>query len=130
MTIQNIIRNTQILLILLCLAMKLGLFIKIKTNKSLYFKEGGYPLGWDDGKPEIISFQNSEYAYIDGKITFIKNLFGWAKQFKALPFCEDISGSNVRYKYSIVPSFGYENKNNNEFYLATMVYGKSGNDSP
>jgi hypothetical protein len=102
---------------------------QIETQKSLVFKEGGYPLGFDEGEAKIVSIKNAEAAYKDGKLTFIKNLYGYTKQFKAAQFGDDINGSNIRYRQSVVPSLGYENKSQNKFYLASLVCGRVGKNS-
>ena len=102
---------------------------QIETQKSLVFKEGGYPLGFDEGEAKIVSIKNAEAAYKDKKLTFIKNLYGYTKQFRAAQFGDDINGSNIRYRQSVVPSLGYENKNQNKFYLASLVYGRVGKNS-
>ncbi len=104
-------------------------FHRVETKKNITFREGGYPLGFDSGLPKIDSIDNAEYASIDGKISFMRNLYGYTKQFKTSGFNDDVNGSNVRYRYSVVPKFGFENKNLNKFYLANMVYGKVGTDS-
>ncbi len=104
-------------------------FHRIETEESLVFKEGGYPLGFDDGNAAVISVPGGEAAYKDGKLSFIRNLYGYQKQYKAAPFLDNVTGTNVRYRQSIVPKLEYENKGRNIFYLASMVYGKIGNDS-
>ncbi|MDJ1178843.1 DUF2264 domain-containing protein [Roseofilum sp. BLCC_M91] len=101
----------------------------IKARKSLNFKEGGYPLGFDEGVPEIISTEGAEAAYKDGKISFIRNLYGYDRQFPAQPLISQDIENNIRYKSSVVPALGFENKTQKSFYLANMVYGKMGNDT-
>lgn len=102
---------------------------RIETGKSLVFKEGGYPLGFDEGDAAIISVPGAEAAYKDGKLTFLRNLYGYQKQLKAAPYHDDISGANVRYRQSVVPKLEYANQRQKVSYLAAMVYGKVGNDS-
>ena len=102
---------------------------QIETKKSLVWREGGYPLGFDEGEAKTISIEGAEAAYKDGKLTFIKNLHGYTKQFRAIPFADDINGSNVRYRRSVVPVLGYENGNQQKFYLASMVCGRVGKES-
>jgi len=104
-------------------------FHQVEATKSLVFKEGGYPLGYDQGKPEITSKDKSEMAAVDGKLTFIKNLYGYTTENKAQSFNDDINGSNVRYNQSVVPSLGYENKEPGKFYLASMVCGRVSNET-
>ena len=99
---------------------------RIETRKSLKFKEGGYPLGFDEGEAEIISTSGAEAAAKDGKISFIRNLYGYERQFPAQPSVAKASQKNIRYKYSVVPALGFESERGQVFYLACMVYGKIG----
>lgn len=99
---------------------------RIETNQSLVFKEGGYPLGFDQGGVEILSTQGAEAALKDDKFSFLRNLYGYTQQFPARPFGGDIHGSNIRYSHSVVPALGYENGDQTVFYLACMVYGRIG----
>jgi hypothetical protein len=101
-------------------------FHQVETQKQLIFKEGGYPLGFDDGNATTESSETSEAAYKDGKITYLRNLYGYSSKRKALPYQEQMSGTNVRYRQSVIPVLGYENKDRHKFYLASMVYGKIG----
>ncbi|HWZ96093.1 MAG TPA: DUF2264 domain-containing protein [Opitutaceae bacterium] len=103
---------------------------QVETKKpSVVFQEGGYPLGFDKGAAKTVSIKGAEAAYIDGKLTFIRNLHGYTKQVHALPFADDINGSNVRYRQSVVPVLGFENGTQEKFYLASMVCGRVGTDS-
>lgn len=101
---------------------------RIETDKSLMFREGGYPLGFDEGEAEIISTEGAEAAYKDGKISFLRNLYGYTVH-PASPLYQGSQGSNIRYKHSIVPTLGFENKDQKVFYLASMIYGKIGHAS-
>ena len=103
-------------------------FHQIKTEKSLVFKEGGYPLGFDDGRARCVSSRNSEAGYKDNKITYLRNLYGYTVKRKAAPYQGQMSGTNVRYRQSVIPVLGFENKDQHKFYLASMVYGKVGDD--
>ena len=47
----------------------------------------------------------------------------------ALPFADDVNGSNVRYRQSVVPVLGFENGAQEKFYLASLVCGRVGKDS-
>jgi hypothetical protein len=98
-------------------------------KKSVVFQEGGYPLGFDEGEAKTVSLNGAEAAYKDGKLTFIRNLHGYTKQIRARPFVDDINGSNVRYRRSVVPVLGFENGAQEKFYLASMVCGRVSSDS-
>lgn len=101
-------------------------FHQVETQKALYFKEGGYPLGFDDGSADILSSKFSEAAYKEGKTTYIRNLFGYSEKHKASPYQGQMSGTNVRYRQSVTPVLSYQNNDQKKFYLASMVYGKVG----
>jgi hypothetical protein len=101
----------------------------VETTKALVFKEGGYPLGFDEGEPKIVSTAGGEAAYKDGKVTFMRNLAGYSHQHRAQPFGDDINGTNVRYRRSVVPSLSHENGRTVKFQLASMVCGRIGSDS-
>lgn len=98
------------------------------ARSGLVFREGGYPLGFDEGKPVLSSTEGAEMAALGGKISFIRNLHGYTEQFKAQGFHEDISGANVRYHQSVVPKLGTERNSTEPFVLACMVYGKVGSE--
>jgi hypothetical protein len=102
---------------------------QVETRKALVFREGGYPLGFDDGEAKTASVAGGEAAYADGKLTFLRNLYGYTKQFRATQFADDIQGSNVRYRQSVVPVVGHENRDQRKFLLASMVCGRAGTDS-
>ncbi len=112
-----------------------------EPTKPLFFREGGYPLGYDEGVPSVISGNGYESVLIDGpeggRISFIRNLYGYNRQFKAAPFAGDVSGSNVRYRFSLTPVLGYEPVNRytemnkpDPLIFASMVCGRIGSDSP
>jgi hypothetical protein len=98
------------------------------AQPHLVFREGGYPLGYDEGSPTITSVRDAEMATIGGKLTFIRNLFGYTRQYKARPFADDVCGSNSRHHQSVVPVLEVETSGTQPFYLASMVYGTVGND--
>lgn len=103
---------------------------RIETRKSLFFREGGYPLGFDEGEAKIVSVPGAEAAGLDGKTSFLRNLYGYTQQFKAHTIWGDEShGGNPRYKHSAIPAMGYRSGRQKVFYLACMVYGKVGNMS-
>jgi hypothetical protein len=103
---------------------------RIETRKALVFKEGGYPLGFDDGHAELGSADGGEVAYKEGKLTFIRNLAGYTRQFRAQGFGDDVNGANVRYRQSVVPALGHENaRGQPPFVLASLVCGRIGSDS-
>ena len=99
------------------------------TIEGLVFREGGYPLGFDEGSPVLSSGDGVEMAALDGRLAYIRSLCGYTEQFKAQGFHEDVSGGNVRYHQSVVPKLGTERDNTEPFVLASMVYGKVGTDS-
>jgi len=101
----------------------------IKAKKSLKFREGGYPLGFDHDMPKVVSIPGAELAMSDDKISFIRSLYGYDIQYPAEALEPKRPENNIRYKYSVVPSLGFDSNEKSTFYLASMVYGKLGNDS-
>jgi hypothetical protein len=99
------------------------------TIDGMVFREGGFPLGYDEGEPVLSSADGVEMAAIDGKLTYLRNLHGYTEQMKPQNFQEDVSGSNIRYNQSVVPKLGTERSTTEPFVLACMVYGKVGADS-
>lgn len=103
-------------------------FHRISPTKNLRFVEGGYALGFDQGEPEIISLGMSQYASVNGRISFIKGLYGWQESIPARPFNDDLQSTNVRYSRSAVPSLVYdmerEELKGEDIYLASMVAGR------
>ncbi len=104
-------------------------FHQVQTKKSLTFREGGYPLGFDEGEAQTASLPQAEVAYKDNKLTFLRALHGYDRHYPATPYADDINGSNVRYRRSVVPRLEFNNGDQHLFYLASMVYGKIGRDS-
>jgi hypothetical protein len=86
-------------------------------------------LGFDTGEVEIASVPGAEVAYKDGKLTFIRALYGYDGQEPAAPYGDDINGTNVRYRQSVVPKLTFANGAQRRFILASQVYGKVGHDS-
>jgi hypothetical protein len=99
---------------------------EVLATKPLFLKEGGYPLGYDDGNVVIQSVLNGEAAFADGKYTFLQNLLGYSNQVKASQFCDDVNGSNVRYSKSVVPVLT-RSINAEKVYLASLVQAGIGN---
>ena len=109
----------------------------VEATKPLFFREGGYPLGYNSGEPTIVSGDDYEAAFIDNRISFIRTLYGYNRKFKAAPFAGDIAGSNVRYRFSVVPVVAYipheryvAAKETGPSIFASMVCGRVGYDLP
>jgi len=113
----------------------------VEPSMNLVYREGGYALGYDSGNPEIYSIPGAEMARINNRISFIRNLHGYNRQYSAAPFANDVSGSNMRYRFSVVPVLGYEDRGSRPgepaeenlqksgLILASMVYGKIGSET-
>ena len=103
---------------------------QIKASKKLWFREGPYALGFDSGSLRTESVSGAEAAYAEGKLTFIRSLYGWHSQHKAAPYYEDTNGTNVRYANSVLPYLSYIHKEGEEpFILAHLICSKVGTDS-
>ena len=103
---------------------------RVETTRPLVFREGGYPLGFDQGEPRIVSTEGGELAYADGKLTFIRNLAGYTRQRPAHRFGGDLHGSNIRYRDSVVPTLEHENRATRELWLASLICARIGEDQP
>ena len=102
---------------------------QIEATRALVYREGGYPLGFDDGHAETASAPGGEAAYKDGKLTFIKKLAGYSGQSKALGFADDVSGANVRYRQSVVPTLSHAAAaDQTSLRLASLVCARTGKD--
>jgi hypothetical protein len=102
---------------------------QVTATRALVLREGGYPLGFDDGAAEVVSAAGAEAAYKDDRVTFIRNLGGWTRQHPARGFADDVNGSNVRYRQSVVPALGHETTGPGTFTLGTLVCARVGADS-
>jgi hypothetical protein len=104
-------------------------FHHVVTEKDLFFREGGYPLGFDQGVARFQSSSCSEAAWKDGRLTYMRNLFGYTSQTKVLAYGGDGGGVNVRYAHSVVPVVCGRIRGQRGSYLASLVCGKVGDDS-
>jgi hypothetical protein len=102
---------------------------QVTATRSLVLREGGYPLGFDEGEAALASVPGGEAAYRDGKLTFIRNLAGYTRQYPARSFADDVNGANVRYKRSVVPVLEHDAGPARQLVLASMVLGRIGEDS-
>lgn len=101
----------------------------VSPTCPLVLREGGYALGYAGGQPEIQSMPGAEFAAIDGRYTFIRNLYGFSRQQPASPYANDINGSNVRHTFSITPVLEAEIPARQETLLASLVYAGLGQAS-
>ena len=103
---------------------------RIDTRKQLTFREGPYALGYDSGSCKVESRPGAEAAFAENKLTFIQVLFGWTEQFPAKPYGEDLNGSNVKYRQSVLPTLKYEcQAESGPFVLASISCSRIGSDS-
>lgn len=76
----------------------------IQTEKEgIDIKEGGYPLGLDVNDFSMAVTDSSSAVSGGGRLSFVKNLYGWDKVLEAVPLAEQLHGTNARYRYSRVP---------------------------
>ncbi len=102
----------------------------INSKKQLFFREGPYSLGYDYGSLQVESNIGAEVAYAEGKLTFIQNLYGWSGQISAQANGDDINGSNVKYRKSVLPVLKHYCKaGSNPFILASIGCSRIGSDS-
>ncbi len=101
----------------------------IRTDKKIWFREGPYALGFDGGEYKTDSLPGIEAAYAEGKLTCIKNLYGWTEQHSASPYYNDVNGTNVRYSKSVLPYLAHVHNGGGHFILADIICSRIGNDS-
>ncbi len=110
-----------------------GLLIHIHhvrpTKQGLFFRQGGYPLGFDSGNPEIISRGSVEIARIEDRYIVLANLYGFTGQLPAAPFHGQLNGVNTRYVQSISQRLEYHNTTGEGFVLASAVYANRGSET-
>lgn len=93
----------------------------IRCTKPLSFREGGFPLGWDDGDAEIFRDRSIYWAKKGNRVSTVINLVGWDGTEENSGFADEVSGSNVRYRQSRVPSL-YRKTGEGRFVLMTAVH--------
>jgi hypothetical protein len=103
-------------------------FHQVTPTKPLVLREGAYPLGFDEGEPEVVSVPGGEAAFKDGKLTFIRNLGGYTRQSPARSFADDVNGANVRYERSVVPVLSADAPAGRPLHLASLVLGRIGDE--
>jgi len=101
----------------------------IRPTKTFFFREGGFPLGFDSGPAITKSLPETEWASVEGRCTFLRNLYGWKRQVAAKSFGEDTNGVNVRYRYSITPRLESGPLVPGTWVFATQVVGRKKEES-
>lgn len=103
---------------------------RIDTSQPLFFREGGYPLGFnkdETGAVKIVSIPGAEAAYCNNKISFLRNLYGYTHQSKPYTiWANELQDGNPRYAHSMIPALCFRSTGEKTIYLASMVYGKIG----
>ena len=101
----------------------------IRTTKTLSFREGGFPLGWDNGDAEVSREGSLYWCRKDNLVSAVQGLIGWDGPESNSTFADEVSGSNVRYRQTRVPSL-YLKSGGGKFVLATAVFaGMEGESS-
>ncbi|MFW6208357.1 MAG: DUF2264 domain-containing protein [Spirochaetota bacterium] len=99
------------------------------SRPGIRFRQGGYPLGYDSGRPELRSCPAAEMARIDERYTLLANLEGFTRQVPAVPFHDQLNGVNTRYVQSITPRLEYRSAAPGSFLLAAAVYANRGRET-
>jgi len=105
---------------------------KLRTTKpSLVFRQGGYPLGFDEGSPECMSYDwaAAEVARIGDRYTLLADLGGFSRRVPARPFHDQVNGVNTRYVQSLTPRLEYDAAEPDSFVLIAAVYANRGSDT-
>jgi hypothetical protein len=102
----------------------------ILPTKPLWFREGGFPLAWESGQPEISSGPDWTAARVHGRVTMVANLYGHDRLNQARPYGLDLQGTNVRYPFSAVPVLATRRTDAEPFTLVTLVAGRGSGVAP
>lgn len=101
---------------------------RIETSKGMSFREGGYSQGFDSGEPEVVSSDRAIAIYADGKVSYLRNLYGYENSGNAHTYTRLVDGSNGRYNLSMTPVLSYQSSGKNPLYLACIICGRIGSD--
>jgi len=104
-------------------------FHRIESSMNLFLREGGYSQGFNVGQPKVVSSDNSIAIYADGKVSYVRNLYGYENNNHANRYTELVEGSNGTYEKSMTPVLWSRSSPENPFYLVCMVCGRIGNYS-
>jgi hypothetical protein len=105
---------------------------KVRTTPpSLLFRQGGYPLGFDEGSPELTSYDReaAEIARFGDRYSMLAGLGGFTRRVPARPFHDQVNGVNTRHVQSITPRLEYDAVEPGAFLLASAVYANRGSDT-
>jgi hypothetical protein len=108
----------------------LVLIHRVEPTIPLWFREGGFPLGWETGTPEITTGADWSAAAMDGRVSLIANLAGYDTVEPARPYGLDTQGTNVRYPSSVIPRLGLRRVSAEPFTLVSLVAGRGGGVRP
>ncbi|HKK64820.1 MAG TPA: DUF2264 domain-containing protein [Clostridia bacterium] len=99
------------------------------TKPGLRFRQGGYPLGFDSGRPVCSSSGTAEIARIDDRYSLLAGLNGFSRQVPAGPFQGQLNGVNTRYVQSICSRLDYQSPAAGSFLLSAAVYANRGSET-
>jgi hypothetical protein len=93
----------------------------VAPTKPLWFREGGFPLGYDRGEPELLEGSDWVAAAIDGKITLMAALHGYERIRKPEPYGLETQGTNVVHPFSVIPTAETRRQMPAPFILVSLV---------
>ncbi|MBD3240146.1 MAG: DUF2264 domain-containing protein [Chitinivibrionales bacterium] len=101
----------------------------VEPSRELVLREGGYALGFDSGEPLLRTGAGASMASIDGRLSYIRALHGYPVVHPAQAFHDQLSGTNARYRRSVVPSLELPAAGPGKHLLVSVVCGRVGHDS-
>ena len=102
----------------------------IDPTQPLWFREGGFPLGYDGGTPEITRGSDWTAASIDGRSSLIAGVYGYDRVIDPQPYGLETHGTNVRFRSSVIPQLTVTRREVSPFVLVSLVAGRGAGVRP
>lgn len=132
--------NGEALTTIVIYAGVLVLIHHIVPTRPLWYREGGFPLGYDDrvptlaglGAPDRLGSDDTDWTAVchDGRCSLVANLFGYDAVVPARPHGLDGQGTNVRFAHSLIPQLQLKRADAKPFTLAALIAGSGGSLRP
>ncbi|MFO7781035.1 MAG: DUF2264 domain-containing protein [Spirochaetia bacterium] len=103
---------------------------RVAPTKPLWFREGGFPLAWEAGTPQISAGPDWSAAEVDGRVSLIANLAGYDRVEPPRSYGLDTQGTNVRYPFSVIPQLTLRRTSMQPVVLVSLVAGHGGGVRP
>jgi hypothetical protein len=103
---------------------------RVTPTKSLWFREGGFPLAWETGTAQISAGADWSAATVHGRTSLIANLAGYDRVEAPRSYGLDTQGTNVRYPLSVIPQLTLRRTSAEPIVLVSLVAGRGGGVRP